>query len=572
MLAIISLFFPAMLATYLYWRNRGGKRSFGDCIGVFVIFTVVINLVNIFVLSFLFGNNDHLIEKLNTYNIFTFKYIILSLIQVLIYYIILGGYGPKLFEHTKAILRYCNSNTKKDKEIHSSIKSIFNLNTSILRIVAMLVGMTLAGSVLLVLVCGLPEERIDRNIKISSDAMSIQTNYPNVMLNNPYMQQDNWSDATLLDMIYTGTSQHPIESAFAQKQYSIGDSGGVERLSDAVNDINNPNGKYILRSTYWHGMRIFLIPLLLFKDYYWIRMAIVLLSFILLTICVLRIENKLGFRQGLAFAFSLIMLNWFVVTGLWSDGAPCLWVSCIMILLLLGMKNRVNLDVCCLFILAGGAASYFDWFSCPLITFGFPAIILIALESKEKGMTIFENLNILFRSVVGWCIGYGGMLAARIGISTLVAGKGAFLNFMDRATYNITSTGEPVGNKFMEVWQTIIKGVRGVFPLLYLSNLQISVILVACFVVMAFLTLLFIKRLPQVVTYFLISVSPFVWFIVFNGYCRVHYWIAYRVFSITVFSWVIILIDILADLAFNWKNHRKRLEPPVKPSETNRSY
>lgn len=451
------------------------------------------------------------------------------------------------------------TNNSTDARVSSSekpngIKAILQLKTSAVRLIAALAGMIAIGSILLVLVCCLPEDRIDGNIKTSSDMMSAQGDYPRLMINSEYFQMDNWSDASLLNMIYTGSSRHPVELAFAQKQYYISgkDVTSTGKLHDAIYDANNSNGIYMLRSTYWHGMRIFLIPLLLFKDYYWIRIAIVMFSFILLTICVLKIGKDLGLWQGTVFAISFVMLNWFVTTGLWSDGAPCLWVCCTVILVILGLRGRTDLDICCLFVLAGGLTSYFDWFSCPLITFGLPVVILIALKSRENGCTITESLNILFRSAVGWCIGYGGMLAGRVAISTLVAGRGGLENFMERAVYNVTSTGGTV-SRLKEIWLTIIKGVRGIFPMLFLSDVQISVMLIACIVIMALLTVIFIKKVPQVAAYFLVSSAPFVWFIVFNGYCRVHYWIAYRVFSVTVFAWAMILIDVLGYVLSNYR-------------------
>ena len=56
----------------------------------------------------------------------------------------------------------------------------------------------------------------------------------------------------------------------------------------------------------------------------------------------------------------------------------------------------------------------------------------------------------------------------------------------------------------------------------------------------AFLAIRFCKKLPGLSALAVVSLAPFAWFILFNGYCRVHYWIAFRVFIITVFAWILI--------------------------------
>lgn len=555
MLAFISLFFPAIIAVYICWKCKRDELSWEDYAGLFVIMVLVFNVVNICVLYLVFGNTDYLLEKLNAYNGFTAKYIVLSLIQVFVFYGVIKKGDLKFIERIKTKAAFNDNDIMEDgSSKKSNIKNMFQLRTSFGHVAGTLLVTITIGSVLLTLACMLPKDRIDRNIRLSSEEMTKQGNYPTLMRESVYLQMDNWTEAALLNMIYTGSDEQPLESAFAQKQYSIksGGASGVEKLYDVVNDIDNPNGVYTLRSTYWLGVRILLMPLLVLKDYYWIRLCIVFFSFVLLAVCTLKIGKELGLQQGIAFISSFILLNWYVSMGQWCNGAPLLWISCIVILFLL--RSRRRLDICCLFTLIGALTSYFDWFSCPLITFGYPVVILILLKTRtDKTKNMVDYFNVFFRSAVGWCLGYGGMLAGRVGISTLVAGKGALENFTGRAFYNVTSTGETGGSRIIDIWHTIIKGFHGGFPVLLMSEYQTKIVLAVCIIAMLFLTAVFIQKLPQLGIFFLVSLTPFAWFIVFNGYCRVHYWIAYRVFSLTAFAWMMIIISILEYLFLSSK-------------------
>ncbi len=429
----------------------------------------------------------------------------------------------------------------------TSWKQVLCLDISVIRAACILLCAILIGSLLIVAVSAIPDDAIDANIALSSDKMSQEGNYPSLVPNKVYFQLDNWTEAAMLNMLYNGDSGHPLRSAFVQREYAPNDwedeegLSGVVRLAAAVNDGTEENGTFWVRSTYWLGMRIFLLPLLCLADYFSIRYMLLFVNLLVVALCTLIIGRRFGLKSGMLFFTSLIMLNWYIPMVQWCNGALCLWICTAAICLLIKRYEKINFFY--LYLLIGAATSYFDWFSAPLITFGFPAIIsVLCLERDEKKTSVLQYFNLLFRSGLGWCVGYGGMLVGRVLISSIVGGDESLDVFLARATQDIASSGQE-SNIFFEMAKTVLKGFRGVFPLAGFSYPVVAAVLAVGFVSISAAVLILWKKMPHLVPLYLISLLPFLWFIVFNGYCVAHYWIAFRVFAVTIFAWMLIAID-----------------------------
>lgn len=432
------------------------------------------------------------------------------------------------------------------KTFKSSCQEFFSIGTSFIRIILTVVFAFTVCCVLLIVVCLLPDERIDDNITVSADKMEAEGNYPRWLPDSIYYQLDNWTESSLLNMIYTGDNKKPLQAAFAQKEYSLKNQyiPGVGSLTAAVHDSDNKDGIYILRSTYWLGIRSIIIPLLMVMDYYTIRLCLLVFSFLILLICTLRLSQKTDWATGGYFCASFIVLNWFAAAAQCGNGGPCLWICCIAVLYILNCKKE--LDICCLFVLIGAATCYLDWFSCPLITFGYPAVVIILLEKKRNKMgSSVHYLNLVFRSGLGWCIGYGGLLAGRVLITTAVAGEGAWNNFTDRVKIDIAGNGSNTVSGFIDKCKVIISGIHGIFPLQIMSVRLAAVMVMICLLIIMILTICYRRKFSHMVGAFLISLAPFTWFAVFNSFCQIHYWFAYRVFSLTVFIWLVMITEIL---------------------------
>lgn len=570
----LVLLLPGAGAAGLHnWLQNGSKGQKQSLLILWASYTLIIDWVLcMFKLLDGWGEWD-VVDGFCTVKSFV-AYSLLAIVLALLFPYLVRRLSPRLltwcdkFQKRLHPAKKEEKNTKQQIKNLSSVKDIgkessvpwwkraFRLDTSVVKLVAVFGAVVVVGSIFLILTSSIPDVNIDQNIRISSEKMSKEGKYPEVVPGREdyYYRVDNWTEAALLNMIYTGSSERPVEAAFAQKEYQPDIKGisGVERLAAAVQDGSEENGSYVLRSTYWLGVRVLLIPLLTVADYYTLRPFLLFINLALFFGMATLLVKKVDTKTGVAFFFSILMLNYFVSVVQWCNGLPCLWIAAAVIVYVL-FRFPQKINHCCLFLLAGALTSYFDWFSVPLITFGLPAIVIIVLTIQSKSdKTFLDYFNFLFQSGLGWCLGYGLMLGSRVAISTMVEGTGSFQNFWERVVYNITSSGNSDGGaKLSEKLMTVLNGFTGIFPLSICGQKFAGVVLVLGMTIVFFLAICFYKKIPGISALAIVSLAPFVWFIVFNGYCRVHYWIAYRVFIITVFAWILIFV-----LAID--NHCKR--------------
>lgn len=230
---------------------------------------------------------------------------------------------------------------------------IFDLGTSFLSIISLLVAILLSGSVLLIGVSALPDHQLDRKIEAAAAVMQKEGNYPTYLYPSTSFQRDNWTEASILDMIYTGNNNYSLESAFLQKQYSskFPDDHGVGDLLHDVSDTKAERGDYYTRSSYWLGMRIFLIPLLNLFGYETLRPLLLLFCSLIFFLGILKVNDTLGKIEALIYGTSLLLANWFIAVTQWAT-AFCFLISVFAILWIARTKSNIN--PCLFFLLLGG--------------------------------------------------------------------------------------------------------------------------------------------------------------------------------------------------------------------------
>lgn len=446
-------------------------------------------------------------------------------------------------EHTEVHLK---GNTEKICNIITKLKNLFKLDLSCSKLFLCYTIILTICSICLLFVCSIPNENICKNIETSAVRMVEESTYPRLipesMKISTYYRIDNWTEAALLNMIYTNSSSDPVKAAFSQKEYRSNNpnpDGGVGHLIATVNGADLDNRHLGLRSTYWLGVRTILMPLLTIMDYYSIRLCLLFINFCLIFAITFLLSFKVDKSTGIAFFISILMLNFYTSVVQWCNGFPCIWIVSFTIFIIL-KRHKNYYNFCLLFFIVGMLTSYFDWFSIPLITFGIPAIIILIIDSKDVQSTISKSFNKIFQCAFGWSLGYASMLASRVILTTILNGDGSWNNFWDRVIYNITSSNVSQTSGLSEKLDTLIKGFRGIFPLPMLEKRFSEAVLIGIIVFVLLLIIFWGKRIPVLSILGLVSLAPFVWFIVFNGYCRVHFWIAYRVFLISVFSWILI--------------------------------
>ncbi len=429
----------------------------------------------------------------------------------------------------------------------------FKLDFKIIQILKIFIITFIICSLTLILASIIPDKKIDNNVEESIKLMNKEGEYP-IILNqkSSYYQIDNWTEAALLNFIYNCDSKKPLECTFAEKTYVIDGGTGLENANLMLKEIGHNSaytgekvGHYYLRSSYWLGGRTIYMPLLTFINYYQIRYVILAVGILLSLFTAIEIAKKINWKYAIAFMLSLILTNYYV--GLLVSPQALVYI-----LTFLGMdyillkKKKVNYFN--FMFIIGMLTTYFDWFSIPLISWGFIIITILLKEyHKNKKMEFSELFNIIFQTGVAWCLGYASLLMFRILFSYLVVGNDAIKYFTGRVSDN-TSVGE--SSIIINIAKALKNSLNGLVPILILkkdSLIKIGLFFLV-FLIFNGIILIVSKKLIKinkshiVVPLLLISLSPLVWIITFNGFHAKHAWFAYRSLGIYVFAIFIIFI------------------------------
>lgn len=400
-------------------------------------------------------------------------------------------------------------------------------------------------SFLLILSCGFSGEKVKNNIIKSAYLMENEGEYPSPFMTNSYYKLDNWTEATILNFIFSDYDEDILRTAFAQKQVGGIYNGkaaetGLECLMAAVGE---EAGGGWARPAYWIGVRSILIPLLNFFDYYQIRLILMIMSYVILFLTLVIMGKKNNAGLAMVLGVSLLLVNIYPAMMNISLGMFCFWISFLGVIYVLYHRNINHFY---LLFTIGMLTAYFEWFALSLITFGVLTTVIVVLEFENNMQISFGKLfNIKVKCAVGWCLGFIMMYVGRMICGGMIIGKSAFEAFKERALDNtgISVQGMNAVPFSERVLQANINCITGVFPLSILDIGKLGVVILALLVIVATLVAFFVRKEKRnlIVSLVLIGLSPYLWISCFSKYSIVHYWIIYRVVIITVFAFMCIL-------------------------------
>lgn len=447
------------------------------------------------------------------------------------------------------------------------MKKYLKLDIDIKQVLKIFVFVFIICSVSLILVSMIPDKKIDNNIEKSIHIMNKEGDYPTILnKNSKYYQLDNFTEAVLLNFIYNCDSSKPLECTFAEKTYKSDDGTGLQNANLMLKEVGRNSafsggekGYYNLRSSYWLGIRIIYMPLLTFMNYYQIRYLIFSLGILLSIFTAITIVRKLNWKYAIAFLLSLIITKYYV-------GLLVSTHAFVYILTFLGMdyillkKKKVNYFN--FMFIIGMLTTYFDWFSIPLLSWGFITITILLKEYQENKKIDFSELfNIIFQTGFAWCLGYASLLIFRQLFCYFIAGNEAIKYFTNRIADN---TGAKSNSIINTIGRTLKNILNGIIPIYMESISRLAIVLVILMIVFLILLLICIKLLKRKMhigmLLLLISISPFVWALVFSKFHSVHGWFAYRTLGISVFAIILILLFFIDYIIKSKKNTIKKIK------------
>ncbi len=381
---------------------------------------------------------------------------------------------------------------------------------------------------LLVLSCTIPQEKIYQNSKLSADYMTEnEVDFYTPLLSNGKFKIHNYADAIWLSMAYSTDTEHPLKSALEGKYYNEFDDKhyNIYFYRDGINLDKEANTYYY---RYWHGIIMFLRPLLTIFTYMDMRYMNVLfltgLSFLLIII----LHKKLGIKPAAAFAVAITMINFYAVPYC-IEYVPMFYIMFISSIIVLLLKDRQKISY--LFLITGICSNFFDFLTVETVTLCVPLIIhFYGLYNSGEVENFMDCFKHFVKLCILWLSGYVFTWISKWLITALVLR----INVMENVIESVEerSVGTVLDLSFLEqIRNSIILNLREIFPF-SITKTAMGMLLMVLAVLALLFSIWFLYRKPKIEPIskilILIALIPYIRYMVMSNHSYLHCWFTFR--------------------------------------------
>lgn len=255
-----------------------------------------------------------------------------------------------------------------------------------------------AGTVLMIVVYGIPIQPIRQHVTEASSIYSVEGDYYKWSQSNTNTVLDNFTDALMLnEASFIGTGDI-IADAMNNPYIRYNEMTESQQLMQAISVDTVEDSAFIVNyARYWHGSLVFLKPLLLFLTVSDIRVLNMAVQMILLLFLLIEAYKAGGYGLSLSILMAMLCLNP-ITTAL------CIQLSDIYIITMLGglvmLRQRRNSDIWHVFLWIGIATAFLDLLTYPMVGLGIVLLIYLYLHREDA-------LHIQLKRIVGCSISWG---------------------------------------------------------------------------------------------------------------------------------------------------------------------
>lgn len=355
-------------------------------------------------------------------------------------------------------------------------------------------------------------------------------------------QIDNMTDCIMMNINVCADSEYPIKSAMSAKYILPSQNSNNKRIYENIANTTLEISKYGYNESsqinsyarYWHGYQTILRPLFIFLNYNQIRILNYIIFTILIVITIIMLYRTLGKIYALTFLTTMIISN-IIIVPLAIQFSTCFYISMIAMLIFL-IKPKLaynNEKTTIIFFLIGAITSYMDFLTTPLLTLGFPLIVITSIAVNQNN----KIKNITIKSI-SWFSGYTLLWASKWIIAWILTGENVINSAINSVQLRLGNTIVFGGNKMPmdEFFNIIIKKISlTINPLLILFIIFVLIIIVAIY---------FYKNSQRIKSegwLIIIALMPLLWFIVLKNHSLQHIFFTWRNWILTLWCMMIFL-------------------------------
>ena len=390
-----------------------------------------------------------------------------------------------------------------------------------------LVGGTIVGYLLLVLVFCLPLGRIYNNTLKS--ATSFNGEYTVLVDGVLATRADDFTDALMILTAANGHDRNPFTGSI----YAYHSSRSKVYPHALIADLENPENTDVQYSRYWHGYLLFLKPLLMFFTYSQIQ---ILISFavVALVIGVIYMLQKKGFKKYIIPYSVVVALMSPVVILISMQFFAIFAIFNLATLFILWQYEKIlkNNWAFYMFLVIGMATCYFDFLTYPIVALGIPLTVWLIVSNHKKAATIGKNVLQIIINSIGWAVGYFGIWIGKWAWGSLVTGKNLFESAMSAAESRASASA------FSEEISRLTP-IKEAFKTMFINPVWVILILAITITII----LLIMKKIrinrEKVINnlwMFVVAAIPLAWYVVFANHSVSHIFFTFRSLSVLVFA------------------------------------
>lgn len=249
-----------------------------------------------------------------------------------------------------------------------------------------------------------------------------------MLFNSWITLRDNFTDALMLGTASCSSNDSAAQKALLIYKYDEPPIEALNLIYDKTSPTTVPLNSY---ARYWHGYLIFLKPLLLFLNYSEIRLLNYLIELILLLFLFKEMYKLFDIKFVILFFSSMLFVSPYIIP-------LCLQYTTVFFPLLIGLivllrKHEWFLNnnrLIFYFLVIGIVTSYFDLLTYPLVTWGIPMLLVLAISSSSE--VSFSKLCMFSSS---WLFGYAGMWVGKWTLGSIVLKKNLFADGLENLIF-----------------------------------------------------------------------------------------------------------------------------------------
>lgn len=276
-----------------------------------------------------------------------------------------------------------------------------------------------------VLTASIPQSAVEENVRQAAAFYESADMFQQLWERDSSTVVHHYADAVLLNILWNQDSSQPLRAALDSVYYRDDPSAQGKNLAATVSGAA-PNTSY---ARYWHGMLLFLKPLLTVTTMDGIKIiGAVALAALMAVYFVLLLRRKFP-ALAVGSAVGLVLVQIWIVP-MCVEYYACFALMFLFADWVLWRKGRLKCDAL-LFLLAGALTCYFDFLTCELLTLGLPLLCLLLLRGEGGKTALFT----MIRCCAAWLLAYGLTWLYKWGLSALVLGRSLSAVITDQALF-----------------------------------------------------------------------------------------------------------------------------------------